>query len=290
MKLLVIGRSGQLARALAELAPGLPCLGRPDIDLANPRAAEAAVLARAPDLVINAAAYTDVERAEDEPWAALAVNRDGTAALARATACLGAALIHVSTDYVFDGSKPVAWTESDPTGPLNAYGASKLAGEQAAVAANPRTLVLRTSWLYSPWGRNFVTTMLGLAGRERLSVVADQRGTPTSALGLGRAILAIAPRLAAAPAGAPGWGIRHYAGRGVTSWAGFAGEIFARAAGGLVSRTPEIMPIPSSAYPGRARRPRNSALDCGAFERDFGLAPEDWRTALAEVIARLAPP
>lgn len=290
MKLLVIGRSGQLARALAALDPALCCLGRPDIDIADPGSAEAAVLAHAPDLVINAAAYTDVERAEEEPWAALAVNRDGAAALARATACLGAALIHVSTDYVFDGSKAGAWVETDPTGPLNAYGASKLAGERAALAANPRSLVLRTSWLYSPWGRNFVITMLGLAGRDRLGVVADQCGTPTSALSLARAILAIAPRLAAAPAGTPLWGIRHFAGRDATSWADFAREIFAQAERRLIPCAPAIIPVPSSAYPTRARRPRNSALDCSAFEQDFGLASEDWRSALAEVIACLAPP
>lgn len=288
MRALVIGRNGQLARALGEQAPELPRLGRDALDLTDPAAAERAVRDHAPDLVINAAAYTDVERAEDEPGLAHAVNRDGVAALARGAAQAGAALIHVSTDYVFDGARQGEWTEADPTGPLNVYGASKLAGEQAALAANPRTLVLRTSWVYSPWGRNFVTTMLGLADRERLTIVGDQQGKPTSALSLARAILAIAPGVAAAPAGAAAWGVRHYAGRGVTSWAGFAREVFALAQGRLAERTPEVEPIATADYPTRARRPLNSALDCAAFERDFGVATVEWRAALAEVIDRIA--
>ncbi len=243
--------------------------------------------AHAPELVINAAAYTDVDGAEDAADLAHAVNRDGVAALARGAAGAGAALIHVSTDYVFDGAREGEWVEADPTGPLNVYGASKLAGEQAALAANPRTLVLRTSWVYAPWGRNFVTTMLRLAERERLTIVGDQRGKPTSALSLARAILGLAPGLTEAPEGAPVWGVRHYAGRGATSWAEFAREVFRLAEGRLAARVPEVVDIPTSDYPTRARRPLNSALDCTAFERDFGLATEDWRAALAEVVGRI---
>ena len=288
MRVLVVGRNGQLARALGEEAPGLTRLGHQSLDLRDRRAAEAAVADHAPDLVVNAAAFTDVDGAEAAREEAFAVNRDGVGALARGAARAGAALVHVSTDYVFDGSKAGAWTEADPTGPLNVYGASKLAGEAAALEACPRTVVLRTSWVYSPWGRNFVTTMLGLAGRARLTVVDDQRGSPTSALGLARAILAIAPTLAAANEGAPVWGVRHYAGRGSTSWAGFAREIFRLARGRLAEAVPEIVPIATVDYPTPARRPLNSVLDCAAFERDFGVATVDWRAALAEVIDRIA--
>lgn len=288
MRALVVGRDGQLARALGLADPALDRLGRDTLDVADAAAAERLVRDRAPDIVVNAAAYTDVEAAEDDVEAAHAVNRDGVAALARGAAAAGAALVHVSTDYVFDGTKAGEWTEADRPGPLNVYGASKLAGEEAALAANPRTLVLRTSWVYSPWGRNFVTAMLRLGERERLTIVDDQRGKPTSALCLARAILAIAPRLAGAPAEAPVWGVRHYAGAGAVSWAGFAREIFALARGPLIGRVPEIVPIATADYPTRARRPLNSALDCAAFERDFGVATVDWRAALAEVIDHIA--
>lgn len=283
----MVGRHGQLARALSETGAGLVGLGRDSLDLADSAAAERVVREHEPDLVINAAAYTDVDGAEDDAATAFAVNRDGVAGLARGAAAVGAALIHVSTDYVYDGRKRGAWTESDPTGPLNVYGASKLAGEAAALAANPRTLVLRTSWVYAPWGRNFVTAMLRLADRERLRIVDDQQGNPTAAPSLARAIVAMSPRVAGAPAGASIWGVRHYAGRGTTTWAGFAREIFALARGRLVPRAPEVVPIRSSEYPTRAERPLNSTLDCSAFERDFGIATEAWRDSLARVIERI---
>jgi len=285
---LVIGETGQLARALRIAAPNMTFLGRDALDLADPAAAEEAVVACAPRLVINAAAYTAVDRAEIDAATAEAVNRDGVAALARAAARTGAALVHVSTDYVFDGSKQGEWVETDPTGPLGVYGASKLAGEAVALAANPRTLVLRTSWAYSPWGRNFVTTMLRLADRERLTVVDDQFGKPSSALDLAEAILGIAPRLVTATEETAPCGVFHYAGRGVTSWAGFAREIFSQARGVLVPTVPEIVPIPGRDYPTPARRPANSALDCAAFERVFGIATVDWRAALARVIGQIA--
>ena len=283
----MIGRNGQLARALGELDPDLVRLGRHELDLTDAVAAERAVQDRRPDLLINAAAYTNVDGAEDEPNTAFAVNRDGVAALARGAAAVGAALVHVSTDYVFDGRREGEWDETAPTNPINAYGASKLAGEQAALSTNPRTLILRASWLYAPWGKNFLTTMLRLADRERLTIVSDQHGKPTSVLPLARAIREIAPRLAEAPAGAPLWGVFHYAGRGVTSWAGFARAIFAEASGRLISHTPEVVPISSEGYPTRARRPMNSALDCTVFERTFGITTVDWHEALAEVISRL---
>lgn len=287
MKALLIGRSGQLARALGELDPDLVQLGREELDLTDAEAAERIVRDRRADVLINAAAYTNVDGAEDDADAAFAVNRDGVAALARGAAAVGAALVHISTDYVFDGTRDGEWNETAATNPINVYGASKLAGEQVALSANPRTLVLRTSWVYAPWGRNFLTTMLRLVDRERLTIVSDQLGKPTSVLPLARAIWEIAPRLAAAPAEGPFWGIFHYAGRGVTNWAGFARAIFAEASGRLIERTPEVVPITSQDYPTRARRPLNSALDCTAFERTFGIATVDWRKALAEVIERI---
>ncbi len=285
MRHLVIGSTGQLARALAALDADAVFLGRDRVDLARPEAVEQAVAALAPDVVINAAAYTAVDQAEADAATAFAVNRDGVAALARAAARVNAAFLHISTDYVFDGAKSGEWTESDPTGPLSVYGASKLAGEQAALDLHPRTLILRTSWLYAPWGTNFLTTMLRLAERERLSVVADQTGKPTSALDLAEAIVAIAPLLAEALEAAPVWGVRHYAGAGVTTWADFAREIFSRAtAQGLIARAPEVAPISAADWPAAASRPANSALDCTRFERDFGIATVPWRDALARAI------
>lgn len=288
MKTLVVGKNGQLGRALGMAAPGFTCLGREALDLMAPADAEAAVISHAPDLVINAAAYTAVDQAETDAETAYAVNRDGVVALARAAAKIGAALVHVSTDYVFDGAKAGEWVEEDATNPLGVYGASKLAGEVAALGANPRTLILRTSWLYSTWRGNFVTTMLRLADRERLTVVDDQLGKPTSAHDLAEAIVTIAPRLATSPTGSPVWGVYHYAGRGTTSRAGFAREIFAQATGKLVPRVPEIVPIAARDHPTPARRPANSALDCTAFERDFGAKMVDWRGALTRVIDQIA--
>lgn len=283
----MIGQCGQLARALDEELPGLTKLCRPGFDLTSPMDAERRVRNEGPDLVINAAAYTDVDGAEEEAEAAYAVNCAGIGAVARGAAAAGAALIHISTDYVFDGQGQGAWAESDLPRPLNVYGASKLAGEQEALSANVRTLILRTSWLYAPWERNFVTTMLGLGEREQVAVVADQYSKPTSALSLARAIRALVPMLSAAPETAPVWGIRHYAGRGVTSWADFAREIFAMAEGNLLERSPGVVSIATADYPTRALRPTNSALDCTAFERDFGIEMVDWRQALREVIDRI---
>jgi dTDP-4-dehydrorhamnose reductase len=182
---------------------------------------------------------------------------------------------------VYDGAKAGPYVETDPTAPVNASGASKLAGEQAALAGNPRSVVLRTSGVYAPWGKNFVLTMLGLADRPRLRVVNDQHGTPTSALDLAKACLAIAPRLAGAAAGDPVWGIYHYAGRGACSWADLAAEAFALSG----PPCPEIERIPASEYPTPARRPANSVLDCRKFEATFGIGTIPWQEAQARVVA-----
>lgn len=288
-RLLVIGRGGQVARALAEAAPEATVLGREALDLEAPETIGPAIAAHAPGLVINAAAYTAVDRAEEERERAFAVNAGAVGRIAGACAASGAALLHLSTDYVYPGTKPGPHVETDPTDPVNAYGASKLAGEAAALAACPRTTILRTSWVYSPWGRNFVLTMLRLAGRERLTIVADQRGQPTSALDIAEACAAIAPRLAAAPEGDAAFGVFNYGGRGETTWAAFAARILERArALGMVERAPEIVPIPTAEYPTPARRPLNSTLDCARFEGTFGVATKPWPGALDRVLGRLA--
>lgn len=251
-----------------------------------PGAVAAAIGAHAPDLVINAAAYTAVDRAEEDRAAAFRINAEAVGEIAEAAAAAGAALIHISTDYVFDGTKPAPYREDDPVGPVNVYGASKLAGERAALATNPRTVILRTAWVYAPWGRNFVTTMLRLgAERDRIRVVGDQTGCPTSAIDLARACLAIAPRLGGAGADADFWGIHHFAGTGPpASWAAFATEVF-RFAETLGQAAPAIEAIPSADYPAAAQRPANSALDCSKYARVFGAAPPEWRSSLARDIA-----
>ncbi len=292
MRVLVIGRTGQLARALAHVANGqaeLAFLGRDALDLAAPERIGDAIAAHAPRVVINAAAYTAVDQAEVARDAAFQVNATAVGAIARAAAAGGAALIHVSTDYVFDGHGAGEYRETDPTAPVNAYGASKLAGERAALASNPRSVILRTSWVYAPWGRNFLSTMLRLADTgKRLRIVDDQRGKPTSALDLADACLAIAPALAAAPEGDPVWGLYHYAGAGVCSWAEFAAEIFRAANRRLGTPCPGIERIGAADYPTPAARPANSALDCRKFETAFGMSTMPWPIALDRVLEVIA--
>lgn len=290
MRVLVTGRIGQLARALEEAMPAdwwAVFHDRDTVDLMEPGAAAKVIGELQPDLVINAAAWTAVDLAETERDAAFRVNGAAVGEIAEASAAVGAALIHISTDYVYDGTKVGPYVETDPPAPVSVYGASKLEGEQAAFAANPRTVVLRTAWVYAPWGKNFVLTMLTLArSRPELRIVDDQHGTPTSALDLATACLAIAPRLVAAPADDPVWGVYHYAGKGACSWADFACEAFALAdaAGGVP--IPQVHRITTAEYPTPARRPANSVLDCGKFETTFGLATNPWREALARVVSR----
>lgn len=287
--ILVIGRTGQVAEALAEASGGRTRhLGRDALDLADTPAIAPAILAHPARLVVNAAAYTAVDKAEQEREAADLVNAVAPGEIAAAAAAMGAGLLHLSTDYVYPGDREGPHREDDPTGPINAYGTGKLAGEMAAVAANPRTIVLRTSWVYGPRGRNFVLTMLRLADRDRLTIVADQKGQPTSALDLAEAILAIAPRLVAAPEGDPAWGVFHYAGEPATTWADFAEAIFARAGGRLIAARPEIARIPTSEYPTPARRPLNSTLDCSKFKAVFGRPMADWPASLDRVLDRIS--
>ncbi len=291
MRLLIAGWQGQLARALVELAPGATdidalAVGRPALDIC-----EAATITRAmtdfrPDVIINTAAYTAVDKAETEPAAAFALNRDGARMLAEAAAKRGAAIIHVSTDYVFDGAKPSAYVEDDATAPLNVYGRSKLEGEQAVAAANPRHVIVRTSWVHSATGANFVRTMLRLAAeRPKLTVVDDQIGSPTYAPHLAEAVLGIARRIATSPS-TGSWGVYHAAGTGTVTWCGLAREAL-RVSSSLGGPSVPVDPIPTSAYPTPARRPMNSRLDCGRLERTFGIKLPPWESGVADGVRRL---
>jgi dTDP-4-dehydrorhamnose reductase len=285
MRLLVFGRSGQvateLARAAAAQGLALTALGRAEADLADPEACARAVAETQADAVINAAAHTAVDRAEAEPELARAVNAAAPGAMARAAAARGLPFLHVSTDYVFDGTPGRPWREDDPTGPLGVYGASKLAGERAIAAAGGPHVILRTAWVFSAHGANFVKTMLRLgAERDTLRVVDDQRGGPTPAADIAAALIVVA-RAFAEGRGVPG--IFHYAGAPAVSWAGFAEAIFAARGG----PAPRIERIASADYPTPARRPLNSVLDCSRIDRAYGLAQPDWRPGLARVIEEL---
>ena len=279
MRLLVFGQTGQVARELARVAPEAIYLGRDAADLSDPAACAAAIHAHRPEAVINAAAWTAVDRAETEEAAALVVNGHAPGAMAQACADLGAPLVHISTDYVFDGAGSLPFRPTDRPAPLGAYGRTKLAGEEAVRASGACHVILRTSWVFSAHGANFVKTMLRLgAERPVLRVVADQIGGPTPADAIAAACLTCARALRD---GAKG-GTHHFAGTPETSWAGFARETFALA--GLATTVEDI---PTSAYPTPARRPLNSRLDCAALTAEFGITQPDWRAALARVIAEL---
>ena len=273
--ILVIGETGQLAR---ELAPhGVRTAGRSEADLTDPTACAALIRDARPSAVVNAAAYTAVDRAEEDEATARIVNADAPAAMAAACADLRVPFVHVSTDYVFDGSGIAPRAPDAPTNPLGAYGRSKLAGEDAVRASGAVHAILRTSWVVSAHGSNFVKTMLRLgAERDRLTVVADQIGGPTPARDLARACMAAARATEATS------GTYHYAGAPDVSWAGFARAIFERA--GIDCAVEDI---PASAYPTPAARPRNSRLDCATFEAAFGLARPDWRAGLDAILSDL---
>ena len=259
-------------------------LTRRDVDIRDADAIEAVVARAAPRFVVNCAAYTAVDRAETEPDLAMAVNRDAAGAIARAAARHGAPVLHLSTDYVFDGTKTGAYTEDDPIAPLGVYGRTKAEGEAAVRAENPRHLILRTAWVYGPYGANFLKTMLRLAAtRDRLRVVADQRGTPTATADLAEAILVAD---AALGRGAAIGGTFHFAGAGETTWHAFAEAIVAAQAGSS-GRQPPVDAIATADYPTPARRPANSALDSTRFAQSFGHRARGWRERTEEVVERL---
>lgn len=289
MKLLVTGAHGQLAESLVERGAArgddVIALGRPELDVTDPVSLTHALGHYRPDVVVNAAAYTAVDKAESEEDEAFRVNGAGAGHVARATAMAAIPLIHISTDYVFDGAKATPYVESDPCLPICAYGRSKLAGEEAVRAAAPRHIVLRTAWVHSPFGHNFTKTMLRLAAsRPEIAVVDDQIGTPTYAPHLADAILRIATALPRSEAGP--WGTYHAAGAGAVSWCGLAREIFAvaRRRGGPFA---SVRAIPTSDYPTPARRPQNSRLDTAKLFSVFGIALPPWQQGVEEGVERL---
>ncbi|WP_027053489.1 dTDP-4-dehydrorhamnose reductase [Mesorhizobium erdmanii] len=291
MRLVVTGREGQVVASLLEAGQRradveVIAIGRPQLDLTRPDTIIDAIAAAKPDIVVSAAAYTAVDQAEDEPDLAFAVNATGAGKVAQAAAQLGVPVIHLSTDYVFDGTKIGAYVETDATAPLGVYGASKHAGEQAVAAANARHLILRTAWVYSPFGKNFVKTMLRLAAdRDEISVVADQWGNPTSALDLADGILHAAAMLRGNKSfGA--FGVYHLTGTGEINWSGFARHILDTSlkSGGPWARVRDISTMD---YPTKARRPANSRLSSAKFASALGWTAPDWRQSTETVVHRL---
>ncbi|MEM7425955.1 MAG: dTDP-4-dehydrorhamnose reductase [Pseudomonadota bacterium] len=291
MRVVVTGKKGQVAQALAERQADWPeielvFLARPEFDLAEVAGVEAQIARLKPHAVVNAAAYTAVDQAEDEPELAQRINADAAGRLARTAREAGALIIQLSTDYVFDGTLDRAYLEEDDTGPVTAYGQSKLDGERRVISENPAHVVMRTAWVYSSFGRNFVKSILRRAVEAgQLSVVSDQRGNPTSALDIAEAVFKV---LDAVRAGGqePVWGTYHLAGAEEGTWHDFACEIIRQ---GTVLGGPDVPveAVTTDAFPTKARRPSNSRLDSGKFLRRFGFAPAGYREALKEVLPRL---
>ena len=290
MNILVTGANGQVGYQLQQQLHSsdwnYTALTRNQLDIADAKAVNEAIAQIKPDLVINAAAYTAVDKAEQEPELAYAINRDGPANLARAAKSVDAAIFHISTDYVFAGDTPGCYTEDSATAPQGVYGKSKLAGEQALMSANPKHLILRTAWVFGEHGNNFVKTMIRLGkSRDALGIVADQEGGPTYAGDIASALLSIANHYATNNPIA--WGIYHFSGQPHTSWFHFAEHIFGEVAlAGLYQKgIPQLNAISTAEYPTPAKRPANSKLDCRKLEQVFGIAPSDWKLALKNIRA-----
>jgi dTDP-4-dehydrorhamnose reductase len=290
MRIVVTGKEGQVVRALSEVGPRLGAeivtVGRPEMDLAAPATVATALTVHCPDVIVSAAAHTAVDRAESEPDEAFAVNAFGAAAVAKAAASLGVPVIHLSTDYVFAGDKRAPYMETDPANPISIYGRSKLQGEQLVAGAARDHVILRTAWVYSPFGANFLKTMLRLSEScDEVAVVADQHGSPTSALDIAVALVAVAKRLAADPD--PHLrGVFHLSASGEANWADFAEEIF-RNLKERNGRRVLVRRIGTADYPTQARRPANSRLDAGKLRDRFGITVPDWRPSTAAVVYRL---
>ncbi len=293
MRLLIAGWQGQIAQALIDVAPGRAdieacAVGRPALDICEVSTIERALGDIRPDVVINTAAYTDVDKAETEPERAMALNRDGAQLLASSAARRGIPIIHISTDYVFDGTSAAPYAETDETSPTTTYGRSKLEGEVAVRAANPKHIILRAAWVYSPFGRNFVKTILTRARNgDALRVVDDQRGSPTYAPHLVDAILDIAARtVRAGQKDNIPWGLYHAAGSGRASWYDIARQTLLNA-DGQVSAAATLEAITSAEYPTQTKRPANSQLDCSKLEQNFGIRLPEWREGIALCVSRL---
>ena len=294
MRLLVTGKTGQVVTALMER--GIPqgfdmvAIGRPEFDLAGPRSGLAAIETARPDVIVSAAAYTAVDKAESDEQAAQAINAFGPGAVAGIAAQLGVPIIHLSTDYVFDGQKSTPYVESDQTNPIGVYGRTKLAGEQAVATATSDHVILRTAWVYSPFGSNFLKTMLRLgAERPELRVVGDQIGNPTSALDIADAVLTVACNLSNRANDQELRGIFHMTGTGEATWAEFAEEIL-RASARLGGPTASIARIRTCDYPTPAKRPANSRLLCEKLDRLHGIKLPDWQSSTHATLVRLLGP
>jgi dTDP-4-dehydrorhamnose reductase len=291
MRIAVTGRFGQIAQSLVERGPNsnieVLTLARPAVDLTRPSDLTDVLAALRPKAVVSAAAYTAVDLAESEPAVAYQINANGAEVLARAAARLQIPIVHLSTDYVFDGTLDRPYCEEDPPCPINVYGLSKLRGEQLVAAANPNHAILRTAWVYSPFGKNFVRTMLSLAGtHDEISVVSDQRGSPSNALDIADGIFNVLYNLIARPDDVAIRGVFHMTSGGETNWAEFAMAIFAASA---ASNGPfsQVRLIASSDYPIAARRPANSRLDNSKLARSHGVRLPLWRDSIPETITRI---
>jgi dTDP-4-dehydrorhamnose reductase len=287
LRIAVTGKEGQVARSMQEIGPHMGveivAVGRPELDLADPASVFSTLEAVRPDVIVSAAAYTAVDKAETERDLAFAINGAGARAVAEAAATLDVPVLHLSTDYVFDGSKSGRYDESDPTGPTSVYGASKLEGEARVAAATANHAIFRTAWVYSPHGANFLKTMLRLGEtRNTLSVVADQLGCPTSAEDIARAMITAA-RTMAKDRDDKYRGIFHLTGSGEASWADFAREIF-RVAEGHGRKPVEVLSITSDQYPSPVKRPANSRLSGEKLERVYGIVLPDWRRSTAKTV------
>jgi dTDP-4-dehydrorhamnose reductase len=289
MRIVVTGINGQVACALKALGNGdlkVVTLGRPELDLNQPSSVMAAIRNAAPDVVVSSAAYTAVDKAESEPDEAFAVNCDGARTVAEAARDLGIPVIHISTDYVFDGLKSAPYTEGDPTGPTSVYGRSKLAGEQAVAEVTANHVILRTAWVYSVYGSNFVKTMLRLATtRDEIGVVADQFGSPTAADDIAKAVVDIAWRLLT-DSSPELRGLFHLTGSGETTWAGFAKFIFS-VLEEITGKHVDVRNIATSDYPTPAKRPANSRLDCSKLQSRYGICLPEWAGSTQNVIEKL---
>jgi dTDP-4-dehydrorhamnose reductase len=294
-RVLLLGANGQVGTELRAMLSGrcdLHAMTRAEADFSKPEQVRKIVAELEPTIILNAVAYTAVDKAESEPELAELVNATTPAVLAEEAARCGGLLVHYSTDYVFDGSKAGAWVEDDLTGPLNVYGCTKLAGEQAITAYGGRHLIFRTSWVFAPHGKNFLLTILRLAKeRDRLTIVADQYGAPTSAAAIARATLQVLENLRGRQAeSSSAWsGVYHLTCAGETSWPGFVEAIVTEASELLDGRSPEVAPIPGSQYPTPARRPANSVLDNSKLLRQFGVSLPHWREALSDAVRELSP-